>query len=84
MSDTLDLLVGGGKGAPEKLLIIERPTADGQVRVRSWTSDDWSAMPTSADRSASGLLDEIEAAVRTGRSVNQEMSVVRRWLGSRT
>jgi hypothetical protein len=42
VSDTLDLLVGGGKGVPEKLLLIERPTADGRALnqelkvVRQW------------------------------------------------
>ena len=81
MSDTLDVLVGGGAGAPEKLLLIERPTADGRVRLRSWTSDDWSAAPTPAECSASGLLGEIERAVREGRSLNHELTVVRQWLG---
>lgn len=80
MSDTLDVLVGGGSGAPEKLLLIERPTADGRVRVRSWTSDDWSAVPTPTECSASGLLSEIERAVREGRALNHELTVVTRWL----
>ena len=81
MSDTLDVLVGGGAGAPEKLLLIERPSADGRVRLRSWTSDAWSAAPTPAECSASGLLGEIERAVREGRSLNHELTVVRQWLG---
>lgn len=83
MSDTLDVLVGGAGGVPEKLLLIERPTADGSVRLRSWTSDDWSAAPTPAVCSASGLLGEIERAVREGRAVNHELTVVRRWLALR-
>jgi hypothetical protein len=82
MSDTLDLLVGGGNGVAEKLLLIERPSADGRVRLRSWTSDDWSAVPTSSECSASGLLQEIEDASRAGRTVNRELSAVRQWLGS--
>jgi len=82
VSDTLDVLVGGGGGAPEKLLLIERPTADGRVHLRSWTSDDWSAAPTDAECSASGLLSEIERAVREGRSLNRELPVVRRWLSA--
>ena len=80
MSDTLDLLVGGGNGAPEKLLLIERPTADGRVRLRAWTSDDWSAAPAPSECSAKGLLAEIERAVREGRGLNQELKVVRQWL----
>jgi hypothetical protein len=80
MSDTLELLVGGGAGAPEKLLVIERPNADGRVRLRQWTSDDWSAAPKPAECSASGLLGEIERAVREGRSLNRELAAVRSWL----
>ena len=80
MSDTLDLLVGGGHGAPEKLLLIERPTEDGRVQLRSWTSDDWSAAPISSECRATDLLDEIEDAVRHGRRLNREMAVVRQWL----
>jgi hypothetical protein len=83
MSETLDVLVGGGGGRPEKLMLIERPTADGRVSLRAWTSDDWSAAPRSSECSASGLLSEIEDAVRQGRSVNHELTVVRRWLRSR-
>jgi hypothetical protein len=83
VSNTLDVLVGGGGGAPEKLLLIERPSADGRVRLRSWTSDDWSAAPIPAECSASGLLGEIERAVREGRAINHEMTVIRRWLEKR-
>ena len=83
MSETLDLLVGGGGGTPEKLMLIERPTTDGRVRLRAWTSEDWSAAPTSSECSATELLSDIEDGVRRGRSVNQELTVVRRWLQSR-
>jgi hypothetical protein len=83
VSDTLDLLVGGSEGAAEKLLLIERPGADGRVRLRSWTSDDWSAAPTSSECNASSLLQEIEGALRGGHTLNREISVVRQWLGSR-
>ena len=83
MSNTLDLLVGGRHGAAEKLLLIERPSTDGRVRLRSWTSDDWSAAPASSECSASGLLREIEGALRAGHTLNREISVVRQWLGSR-
>jgi hypothetical protein len=76
----LDLLVGGGAGVPEKLFLIDRPTADGRVRLQSWSSDDWSAAPTSSECNATGLLAEIESAVREGHSLNREMSVVRHWL----
>jgi len=80
----LPVLVGGKPGvtgAPEELFLIGRPDASGRVRVRSWTSNDWGAAPVERERSASELLEELERAVRHGRSLNQELLVVRRWLG---
>lgn len=80
----LSVLVGGKAGvhgAPEELLLIERPTAAGRVRIRSWTSNDWGATPVERERSASEVLEELERAVRAGRSLNHELLVVRRWLG---
>jgi hypothetical protein len=82
--DELPVLVGGkagAGGAPEELLLIGRPSASGRVRVRSWSSNNWSAMPVERIRSTGELLEELERAVRVGRSLNQELLVVRRWLG---
>jgi hypothetical protein len=80
----LSVLVGGKpgvSGAPEELLLIGRPDASGRVSVRSWTSNDWGATPVERERSASEVLEELERAVRHGRSLNHELLVVRRWLG---
>jgi hypothetical protein len=80
----LSVLVGGKGGvggAPEELLLIGRPDASGRVRVRSWTSNDWGGTPVERERSASEVLEELERAVRGGRSLNQELLLVRRWLG---
>ena len=72
--------MGGGRGQPEQLLLIERPGADGRVRFREWTSADWSAPPSVRECSAADLLTDIERAVREGRGLNRELTVVRRWL----
>lgn len=72
--------MGGGRGEAEKLLLIEPPRADGLVRVRQWTSADWGALPATLELRASALLSEIERAARQGRSLNRELTVVRRWL----
>ena len=79
-SETLQLLVGGGEGEPEMLLLIERPSARGIVRIRSWTSDDWSAPPVASDRPAADLLADIERWARQRRGLNHPVSVVRGWL----
>ncbi|MFL5614135.1 MAG: hypothetical protein ACJ796_10790 [Gemmatimonadaceae bacterium] len=78
--ETLQLLVGGGNGEPERLLLLERPDERGLVRVRSWSSDDWSATPREDEREAAVLLREIEGWVRQRRGLNHELAVVRRWL----
>ena len=78
--DTLQLLVGGGQGEPEMLLLIDRPTARGVVRVRSWTSDDWSAPPAAAERAVPDLLADVERWARQRRGLNHPLTVVRQWL----
>jgi|1185.fasta_scaffold20185_2 hypothetical protein len=79
-SETLQLLVGGGVGEPEMLLLIERPSARGVVRIRSWTSDDWSAPPVASERPATDLLADIERWARQRRGLNHPLSAVRQWL----
>lgn len=79
--ETLQLLVGGGNGEPERLLLLEKPDARGVVRLRSWSSDDWSAAPVQDEREAAALLRETEGWVRQRRGLNHELTVVRRWLG---
>lgn len=79
--NTLQLLVGAGQGEPEMLLLLERPNADGIVRVRSWTSDDWSAIPETREQPTLELLLQIEGWARQRRGLNHQISVVRRWLG---
>lgn len=78
--ETLQLLVGGGQGRPEQLLLLERPTADGKVRVRSWSSEDWSASPKTEQRPAGDLLRDVERWVRERRGLNHSLAVVRQWL----
>ena len=78
--ETLQLMVGGGRGQPELLLLLERPTRDGKVRVRSWSSNDWSAAPTTEQRPAADLLRDVERWARERRGLNHSLSVVRQWL----
>ena len=80
----LEVLLGPGAGEPEALLLIARPRPDGRIQVRGWTSNDWSRTPDVRQRDAADVLAEIEAAVRSGRSVRPELAVVREWLTSTT
>ena len=78
--DTLQLLVGGGQGEPEMLLLIERPTPRGVVRIRSWSSDDWTAPPATSERPTADLLADVERWARQRRGLNHSLSAVRQWL----
>ncbi len=78
--DTLQLLVGGGQGEPELLPPMERPTGRGMVRVRSWSSHDWTAPPATAERPTADLLADVERWARQRRGLNHSLSAVRQWL----
>jgi hypothetical protein len=75
----LPVLVGGGMGQPETLLLVRRPVR-GQVELRRWSADDWSAAPASTTEGASTLLAWIEAQAKGGRTLNQSLYGVRLWL----
>ena len=78
--ETLQLMVGAGQDQPEQLLLLERPTADGKVRVRSWSSEDWSAAPKTEHRTAAELLRDVERWARERRRLNHSVTFVRQWL----
>jgi hypothetical protein len=75
----LPLLIGGGKGAPETLMLIGAPR-HGRVTVRRWSSDDWSAAPLPAMEEVADLLQWIERQAAAGRTLNQSLYGVRLWL----
>jgi len=83
MSDApreLPLLMGGGHGEPERLLLLGAPDERGVVSVRSWTSEDWGATPRTRIEQRDELLAWIEAQSRRGHSLNQSLTTVRQWL----
>ena len=77
----MPLLLGGTKDAPEMLMLIGVPAANGIVHVRGWTSDDWSAVPTTRAERAGMLLQWIEGEAKRGRTLNQSLYSLRLWLG---
>ena len=76
----LPLLMGPGHGDPERLLLLGAPDERGMVRVRVWTSDDWSLAPRLRVEPRDDLLEWIESMVRAGHSLNQSLTTVRHWL----
>ncbi len=76
------MLISGGTSAPETLLLIGAPGADGVVHVRSWSGTDWSAPPRVRAERASDLLARLEAEAAAGRRMNQSLHALRLWLRS--
>jgi hypothetical protein len=76
----LPVLIGAGAGAPETLMLIGVPGADGVVHVRAWSASDWSAPPRARAERASALLRWLEEQGTKGRSMNQSLYAIRQWL----
>jgi hypothetical protein len=81
VSDELPVFIMGAGAEPERLMLVARPAA-GRVRVREWSSAEWSAPPAERELACAEVADFVERAVRAGRRVNQPPQVVRRWLDS--
>lgn len=77
--EELPILLGPSQLEPERLMLVGRP-AGGRVRTREWTGKAWGEAPTQHEYDPAELYAELERASRTGRSVNQELYAVRRWL----
>ena len=76
----LPLLIGAGDNRAEALLLIGAPRADGTVHVRRWSGADWSAPAEARAEPAEVLLVWIERQAAVGRSLNQSLYAVQRWL----
>lgn len=76
----LPLLLGPGRGEPESLLLIAAPDAAGNVLVRRWSANDWSAPAEPRRDRAEALLAWLEQQHAAGRTMNQAMYALRLWL----
>ena len=81
-SGSTTVLIGGSASEPERLLLIARPE-NGVVRVREWTSADWSATPDERDSPVESLYEEIEYAAKSGRTITLDLATLRHFLGLR-
>ena len=76
------ILIGGSVSEPERLLLIARPV-NGVVRIREWTSADWAAAPEDRESPVESLYEDVEYAVKSGRSLNIDLPTFRHFLGVR-
>ena len=77
--DELPIIVAGGTGEPEGLVLVGRPAA-GRVRIRQWSGGDWGRAAVERTVTTDALLDELEDLQRAGRRLNQSVYAIRLWL----
>jgi hypothetical protein len=78
--EEIPLLLGPLAGEPETLLLVSAPDGAGNVQVRSWSAAAWGSGPRAHTERAIEMLDRIEREVRAGRTMNQSLHALRRWL----
>lgn len=77
--EELAVQMGSGKDEPERLLHLSRPQ-DGMVRVREWSSDNWSTPAAEREMPTEVLLRAFEEAARQRRRLSQDLYAIRLWL----
>ncbi len=78
--ETLAIPSAGGPGAPERLLLVERLAGTrSAVRVREWSSADWSRAAVPRERAVAALLAELREADGARRLLGIEMQRIARW-----
>ena len=77
--DTLTVQLEGGRGSPERVLVLSRPH-DGMVDVREFAlgGDDGGRREYTC--AVDDVLALVERAVRRRRRVSEDLPTVRRWL----
>lgn len=77
--DELAVQMGSGGGEPERLLHLSRPL-NGLVKVREWTSNNWSTPAMEREMSAEVLMRAFEDASRQRRRLSEDLYAIRLWL----
>jgi hypothetical protein len=80
--DTLTVQVQGGRGEPERVIVLSRPR-DGMVDVREFAIGGDEGGRRDYTCACDEVLATIERAVRNRRRVSEDLSTVRRWLNVR-
>ena len=77
--DTLTVQLEGGRGSPERVLILSKPH-DGLVDVREFTLGGEEGGRREYTCAVGDVLAVVERAVRGRRRVSEDLPTVRRWL----
>jgi hypothetical protein len=79
--DTLTVQVQGGRGEPERVIILSRPR-DGMVDVREFAIGGDAGGSSDYTCACDDVLATVERAVRERRRVSEDLATVRRWLNA--
>lgn len=78
----LGVLISAGAGKPDRLLIIGRPS-DGRVRVREWSTHNWSSAPDEREISVADALAIFQGAYDARRRMSVSLKGIQAWLAGR-
>ncbi len=76
----LSIRIAGGSGKPERFLLVGRPTEEGLVRVREWSTHTYNSVGDDFEVEPSALLEDIETSYAAGLGIQPELYQVRLWL----
>ena len=78
-AETLEVQVAGGRGEPERLLVLGRPRG-GSVAVREFRFAEGDGNPREYTATAADLLADFQRARRQRRRLSEDLYAIRRWL----
>jgi hypothetical protein len=78
----LGVLISASAGEPDRLLILGRPS-NGRVRVREWSTHNWSSAPDESEISVADALAIFQAAYDARRRTSVSLKGIQAWLAGR-
>ena len=80
--DTLAVTAGHPEGHEGYVLLLYRPDAEGRVRWREWSSDDYVGPPREGSSSIEEIVDRVSQWGREGWSLSESVHMVTSFLNA--
>jgi hypothetical protein len=78
----LGVLISAGGGEPDRLIVLQRPV-NGRVRVREWSTHNWSGAPDEREISVADALATFQGAYDARRRISVSLKGIQAWLAGR-
>jgi hypothetical protein len=78
----LGVLISADAGKPDRLLLLGRPS-HGRVRVREWSTHNWSSAPDQSEISVADALAIFQGAYDARRRMSVSLKGIQAWLAGR-